>query len=375
MKKGISLALVFVMLCSLLGCAQSGPSSTRSEALESNSASGTVESQFETVDMKVAVMPYAISMPVYFAIESGLAEDYGLNLEMIMFSSGATMNEAMASNQFDVAPIGGAGIYGIATYDGVYVADQVIYEKEDDGELTGGDGIYCLADNPVVEIKGFNPEFPNVCGDPDTVRGSTILYTSGTTAHQLVIMWLDTLGIAMDEVNMLNMDFAQSYNALKTNQADFACLTSPYTTQAQNEGYAVVADGKSLHQSSVESIMAPRDYYESNKENLARFVCMLYEANRQLEEGGIEMKVEWMKKWYDYNGTSYTAEEVYAEMENGVLCTWDTYDQVEYGAYARDLAEFYLLNELLTDDAVANVESNITTDVFEMAKEMANQAA
>ena len=121
--------------------------------------------------------------------------------------------------------------------------------------------------------------------------------------------------------------------------------------------------------------MAPRDYYESNKENLARFVCMLYEANRQLEEGGIEMKVEWMKKWYDYNGTSYTDEEVYAEMENGVLCTWDTYDQVEYGAYARDLAEFYLLNELLTDDAVANVESNITTDVFEMAKEMANQAA
>ena len=371
MKRMIGLFLAVVMMFTMSSCSGSGSSDSQQSDAASIVAGSA--STADLVSMRVAVMPYAISMPTYYAIETGLAQQYGLELELVMFSSGATMNEAMASNQFDVAPIGGAGIYGIASYDGVYIADQVIYEKTDDGQPTGGDGIYCLADHPAIDVKGYNEEYPNVCGDPDTVRGSTILYTSGTTAHQLVIMWLDALGIELDEVSMLNMDFAQSYNALKTGQADFACLTSPYTTQAQNEGYAYVADGKSLHQSSVESIMSPRDYYEENKENLARFLCMQYEANRQLEEGGIDLKVEWMKNWYDYNGTSYTDEEVYAEMETGVLCTWDTYTKVEYGAYAKDLADFYLLNELLTQDAVENVNNNITTDVFEMAKKMAGE--
>ena len=69
-----------------------------------------------------------------YAIENNIDEQFGLDLEMVMFSSGATMNEAMASNQFDVALIGGAGIYGIATYDGVYISDQVYYTKVDDGD-------------------------------------------------------------------------------------------------------------------------------------------------------------------------------------------------------------------------------------------------
>lgn len=366
MKKILSLLLVLVMLFALVACGAKteAPATAPAEAPTEGAATE------EIVKMKVAVMPYAISMPVFYALENNIDEQFGLDLELVMFSSGATMNEAMASNQFDVALIGGAGIYGIATYDGVYISDQVYYTKVDDGEWHAGDGIYCAADNAATQVKGYNKDYPNVYGDPDAVRGSTILYTSGTTAHQLVIMWLGDLGIGTDEVNMLNMDFAQSYQALITEQADFACLTTPYTMQAHEAGYACVADGYSLHQSSVESMMAPRDYYEDNKESLAKFVNLIYECNQQLTDGGVELKAEWMEKWYDYNGTSYTHEEVLIEMENGDYATWANHGEMEYGKYARDLADFYLLNELLDETAVENVNNNIVTDVMELAKTM-----
>ena len=372
MKKLITLLMLVVMLFGVAACTVSEPEDVQPEDTEAADAPSVPdeEEEVELVKMNVAVMPYQISLPVFHAIENNLDEEYGLELEMVMFANGATMNEAMASDQFDVTLTGGAGIYGIATYDGVYISDAVYYMKPDDGEPSGGDGIYCLADNPATETRGFNPDYPNLYGDPDSIKGSTILYTSGTTAHQLVIMWLNAMGVGLDEVNMLNMDFAQSYQALTAEQADFACLTSPYTTQAQDAGYASVADGKSLHQNSVESIMAPRSYYENNKENLAKFLNMIYESNRMLEEGGIDYKVEWMEKWYDYNGTDYTDEEVYAEFALGEFVTWDNMDTVEYGAYAHWVADFYNLNELLTDEAVENVSNNIVTDVMELARSM-----
>lgn len=363
MKKVLALILTSVMLFAMCACGETKTPTDKPAAVDETAAT-------ECTKLKVAVMPYAISLPVYYAIENDMAKDYGLELEMVMFASGATMNEAMASDQFDVALIGGAGIYGIASYDGVYISDQVYYEKVDDGELTAGDGIYALADHPAASVKGYNPEYPNICGDPETVKGSTILYTSGTTAHQLVIMWLNDLGIDLSEVNMLNMDFAQSYNALITGQADFACLTSPYTTDAQDSGYACIADGKSLHQSSVESMMAPHSFYEKNPEALARFINLIYECNKQLDAGGVELKTEWMEKWYDYNGTSYEHENVLAEMTNGFYATWDNYEKYEFGSYARFLAEFYLINELLTPEAVENVNNNLVTDVMELAKSM-----
>ncbi len=362
MKKIISLMLVLILTLALVSCGET-PGETGG-----NDGGGTEGGTAEPLKMRVAVMPYAISMPVFYAIESGLAAEHNMELEMVMFTNGATMNEAMASDQFDVALIGGAGIYGIATYDGVYISDQVYYPTVDDGELTAGDGIYCVATDPAAQVKGYNKEFPNVYGDPETVRGKTILYTSGTTAHQLVIMWLNDLGVAMEEVEMLNMDFAQSYQALKAGQADFVCLTSPYTSEAQQAGYTMVADGKSLHKSSVESMMAPRSYYEANKESLAHFINLIYDANSRLEAGGAELKAEWMEKWYDYNGSTYTHEDVLAEFATGYYATWDNHGEVEYGKYAKDLADFYLLNELLTEEAVENVSKNIVTDVMDLAK-------
>ena len=77
-----------------------------------------------------------------------------------------------------------------------------------------------------------------------------------------------------------------------------------------------------------------------------------------------------MENWYDYNGTTYTHEEVLVEMENGDYATWANHGDMEYGKYARDLADFYLINELLDETAVENVNKNIVTDVMELAKTM-----
>ena len=38
-------------------------------------------------------------------------------------------------------------------------------------------------DNPALKVKGWNPEYPNLLGSPETVKGKTFLYTQSSSQH------------------------------------------------------------------------------------------------------------------------------------------------------------------------------------------------
>jgi len=363
-KKFVSIALVVVMVMALFA-ACGGPAIPETSTSAGQPANGQSVSPAnsdaapaDAKPIKVAAMPYLVSMPVYYAKETGLDKKFGLDMEILSFANGATMNEAMASNQFDVAPIGGAGIFGAANFDGVYIADFQY--------LHGGDEVYAQKDHPATKVKGSNPTYPNILGDAESVKGSTILYTSGTTSQMLTIRWLTALGLKPEDVKMLNMDFAQTLQAFQAGESDFASMCSPYITVAKNEGYVCMADLKGLDMVSVHSTIASREAYNNKKDELARFVNMIYEANKQLVDD-FDLQCEWAKKWYSANGTEFSDDEIKAECEIKEFVTWDSKDKVEYGKYHKEYAEFFVTIEQMTADQVDTVTKNTVKDILELA--------
>lgn len=357
MKKKLMGLLVTLMMVMVIfaGCTTPSMQSTNS----TDEMAPTENTGNELTHLKVAVMPMQISAPVYYAKEMKLDKEYGLDIELVLFSSGATMNEALASNEYDVAPIGGAGIFGVANYDGIYIAD---YQY-----LTGGDAIFAQKGSEALNATGSNPTYPDIKGSAETVKGSTILYTPGTTSQMLVSKWLTALGIGSDEVNLLGMEYAQTLQAFEAGEADFACMCSPYIFSADDAGYERVADIETLDMINVHSIMATRSAYENKKEALADFVNMIYDANEQMMSDW-DTYTEWVKKWYETNGAEITDEDVDRECEIKKYVGWDDIDEVEYGAYHKEYAEFFVSLEQLTADQVKTVEDNTVTDILELAK-------
>ena len=77
-------------------------------------------------------------------------------------------------------------------------------------------------DNPALKVKGWNPEYPNLLGSPETVKGKTFLYTQSSSQHFGSSEYLKALGLTEKDVVMQNMDPAQVLAAFDAGIGDFA---------------------------------------------------------------------------------------------------------------------------------------------------------
>src|SRR5699024_4706419 len=122
---------------------------------------------------------YYCSFPVGLMLEEKMADEFDCPFEIEVFSSGATINEAMG--EWDVAVTGGAFVYALANYDCKLIAHQL------DG--TGNNDILARKDNPILDVLDDKEAMAEI------VKGSTILTNIGTTGHYALTLWLKNMGL------------------------------------------------------------------------------------------------------------------------------------------------------------------------------------
>ena len=188
MKRKIALFLSSMMLISsLAGCGASAESgegsgtqttSPTENVQESGEKEGTgdTDQKSETGEeanaglsgktLRVGTMPVTLGVPVQYAYDQGYFEDAGLDVEIVLFATGAPVNEAMAAGEIDVAVSGMASVYALATGMYTYIGD---------GSITlDGEAIYARPDSDIAKAEGV---LPGTKGSADTVKGKSILST------------------------------------------------------------------------------------------------------------------------------------------------------------------------------------------------------
>lgn len=85
-------------------------------------------------------------------------------------------------------------------------------------------------DSPIAKVKGYNKDFPEVLGSPDTVKGKTFLTTTVSSAHYGLSSWLKVLGLTDKDITIKNMDQAQALAAFDNGIGDGVALWLPICT-------------------------------------------------------------------------------------------------------------------------------------------------
>jgi NitT/TauT family transport system substrate-binding protein len=319
-------------------------------------ANGVKESTADALPViRVAVMPFYISSPIGYIMDNGLDVANGFKIEPIMFPTGGPMNEAIASNAYDVATIGGAFVFGVANFRAHVIASHI--------NGTGGNEVWAKAGTPLAGVKGYNPDYPEVLGSPATVKGLVIAQTTGTTAQIAITKWLNAIGVAEKDVKIIHMDFAQSFQAFKANSADVAALVSPYCFQTDSS-MVKVADLKQLGVPLFEEITITDKAYKNPEitKVIPSFLRVLYQVNDKLEADKA-LKFAAVKKWYNDNGSSASDANIQAECDLKPFVTSAEAKNMKMGEYEALYAEFMASQDKLTKDKVEVVRAN-TTDEF-----------
>ncbi len=357
-KRVIAVLMVLVMMLSAVGCGQA-PAATSPTATANAGGNNETTPEPKARPLRVAVQSFYCSSPVGLIVERGWDKEAGIPFELSVFNGGAPINEALAAGLWDVAVTGGAFIFALANYDAKLVASQI------DGR--GGNYIFARKDSPLFSVKGHNPNNPDVYGSPETAKGITILQNTGTTSQYTAQTWLDTIGVSEEDVNIVHMDFAPMYQAFAAGQADCASLAPPHSyVDYKAQGWEMVASLENLNGNLYEATVCTKEAYASRREDIVKFVELLYRANDELIADET-LKFNTVKKWYADNGKSLTDKELQSEIDTKPFIGSEQARKMDLAEFAVQYGEFYVSADKIEPDKLDKIKAGVANDVFQDA--------
>lgn len=314
MKKLIAVLLVLAMAFSLAACGGG-----------SGSASAEAGSEEKTLSLTVSGIDGSVNFtPIYIALEKGFFDAANLKVDYVLFTNGPVQMESLASNSWDLGFTGVGGVLsGLISYDALLVGAT----NTDNGTQT----IWVRPDSEIAAAgAGHNTVDPQIVGDAESWKGTTVLCNSGTVLEYLLIKTLGGFGLDISEVEVITMDAPTANSAFLAGQADAAVITGAISFGEEKANYVEASCGNWAKTGLECSIVANRSSYENEEtyEAMVRFLKVYWETvawmNEHPDEAaqmcsdfnaecGTTLEVE-TASLYLAQDPYYTAEEVLTSM-------------------------------------------------------------
>ena len=269
MKKSVEmitdLLLVTVIVASSLIYGRGSLSSGRILAPQEDTLEG-----ISTDEVHFAIQPSAAFIPLYVAREKGWMDEAmgeaGVQVFWHSFDSGPPINESLLSGESDVGVLGDVPtVFAIALgQDNVIIATAA--------QAADSYAVLVPADS---EIK-----------DASELKGKRFATVIGTTAHNLMDKYLDSAGLGMDDVHLINIAAGDTADVLKSHSADAAAIWEPSVTRLTDSGVArIIGEGSDCGLAGTNALVARREFAEANPALVAIINEQYRRGAAALEEG------------------------------------------------------------------------------------------
>lgn len=225
--------------------------------------------QSETIKLNIAVQPVVGFLPIYVMRDTGSLEqaykDNGYNVEInyVEFESGPPENEAFASNQVDVGVMGNVPtISGLANGQA-----RTIIGIAYNGEKT--EAILVRKDSDIAS--------------PQDLKGKKIGLVVGSIAQNYLSVLLESNGLSLTDVELINLSTGEQQQALETGIVDAVATWEPTISKlVANGDNVVLADGTGIFLGE-NPIIARTEYVQNNSEIVKIFLTEYKKAAEQIK--------------------------------------------------------------------------------------------
>lgn len=352
MKKALAILMLITLMISMTAC-----SKTEEEKTGGSESTSSTNSDSEMKKLTVQTMATFNGVLCMYVRDQGWPEEAGLDIEYQTYASGAPANEALAAGIWDVGFQGAAYVFGVINNDA-----KIIGNYED----TGGDTLFVRPDSKILGVQGYNPTYPEVFGDPETVKGSTILYAAGTSLHQMVLEYLEKIGLSTEDVKLVPMDYQTGLQTFLLGEADILALPTPWSlTVGDEHGWKEIANLRNFT-SSMGDVVASKEAYEDKRDELVTYMELVYRAADELEADH-DLKVKQIMKWYEECGKDTDEKTAQQEAEMRILITSDVQKSLDYGSSESKIADFFAMIGKVEPSQLEMFKANIKDDIWKEA--------
>lgn len=211
-------------------------------------------------EVRVAWSPFESTALFWVALDQGYFEDNGLEVDTLKFDTGAASLDAALEGEADLA-------VGATEFPMVHRALQ------DQGLLT----IASIARSEFVYVIARKDRG---IAEPGDLRGKRIGTTEGTIANFYLGRFLELNGIALDEVELVDLKSPDEWSgAVIEGDVDAVATAQPYASEAKD---ALAGNGlwwsAQSHQPLYAQVVASDDWIAQHPEQAERFLRALAQA-------------------------------------------------------------------------------------------------
>lgn len=310
MKKIICLLLALVMLFAMVACAQTETPSTPGSSSTSSSSNTAPKEDPSDASAELTKLVYgapstATSVTMWYALQQGYFEEYGVDLEIIFFNSGTSLNDAARAGEVDLYSLGsmmsttGATTFGskLLCYLAPDNASYHVFARNDSSIIQAGNGQ--LADHP------------EIYADADGWKGATVLWTRGQSGHYTINAILELMGLTASDITAIDLEQNQIPAAFDSGEGDVMVVGNPLWAEfaEQPDKYTRVASLDMLYPDydNIATIMACADALENKRDALKGFAKGLMRAQNEFAHDE-ELYKEWMFNWQSEYNVNVTEE-------------------------------------------------------------------
>ena len=310
MKKILAvMTAIGVGAMALSGCGQSqtqeSPAETESQTVTESQTQPENETQAESqeegasqeetqLDLDQLVFTYVtapLNVPSIVEKNQGIFADafskYGLDVEYAEITSGADQTQALASGDVQV-------LYAVGGSSVILSAAKAFCLYTKDESLT----------------------------TPESLAGKTIAGPVGTNLHELLVAYLATADMTIEDVNYVNMSIPDAMAGLEGGSLDVAMLAGATAYQAEQSGYHLVTDGEGLIDASI-AVAVTGEFAENYPQlvetlkeaqgTISDFMENHYEETKEIVAQELDLDEEAVKEMYTAYDFSTDLTESYID--------------------------------------------------------------
>lgn len=220
-------------------------------------------------------------------------EEMDIAVEYAELTSGADQTQALASGDVQVLYAVGASSVILSAANGADIKVLNMYSRSPKA--------FCLysQDESITS--------------PEALRGKTIAGPAGTNLHELLVSYLATADMTINDVNYINMSIPEAKAALDGGSIDAALVAGAAAYQAGQQGYHLVTDGEGLIDAII-AVAVTEEFYNNYPEVIDKLTQAQNEIAGYMDENESEVlkitaealgldisAVEEMYEYYDFS--------------------------------------------------------------------------
>ena len=304
---------------------------------------------------------------IWYAKEKGWDKEVGLDIEILYFGSGMAILNALPAGEWVFAGMGAVpAMMGALRYN-----TYVIGNANEEALINR---VLVRPDSPIAKVKGWNKDYPDVLGSPETVKGKTFLTTTVSSAQYALSVWLRVLGLTEKYIVIKNTDQAQALSAFENGIGDGAVLWAPHAYVGEAKGWVLAGNPKLCKLASPCVLVADRKYADAHPDVTAKFLSIYLRAANMLQKEPLESLVpEYQRFFMEWAGKDYSAELSLLDLQTHPVANLDeqlamfdaSKGQSKAQYWQSEMARFFAEIGSINKDELKKVEDgSYATDKF-----------